>query len=134
MFIKRTEDAPDNEESMVKFEAYIEKGKEDKRYEDYINKKYQRKELFTDFNIDSKCNLKHIFKEDTDNKKNFEEIWKDTCYGENKCILKPEDLTLFYQIKDECKHRIDFLNITSYDFIIVVGCTQDKVTIPLFDT
>jgi len=45
--------------------------------------------------------------------------------------MKPEDLTLYYQIKKECIDRINYLNITSYDFIVVVGCTKDTVIIPL---
>lgn len=47
--------------------------------------------------------------------------------------MKPEDLTLYYQITQECKDRIDYLNVTSYDFIAVVGCTKDNVRIPFVD-
>ena len=39
-------------------------------------------------------------------------------------------MTLFYKITEFCKDRITFLSLTSYDFIAVVGCTKDKVTVP----
>ena len=63
VFVERTADAPPEEESIVKFEAYVEIGPQDRREELY-NKNYQRDEHFTQFNIDSKCNLKKIFDDD----------------------------------------------------------------------
>ena len=55
------------------------------------------------------------------------------CWGKSSCTINPEDqdLNLFYLFREVCKDRIKFLNITSYDYIVVVGCQEDNVQIPL---
>jgi len=55
------------------------------------------------------------------------------CWGKTNCTINPEDqdLNLFYLFREVCKDRIKFLDITSYDYIVVVGCQEDDVQIPL---
>jgi len=66
-------------------------------------------------------------------KKEFTDLFTSRCVGKNNCVLKPEEMTLYYKVKDFCRDRIKYLNITSYDFITVVGCTKDTVYVPLLD-
>ena len=55
----------------------------------------------------------------------------ETCLHKTECTVDPEDgdLNLFYLFNELCIDRIKYLNITSFDYILVVGCTEDSVTV-----
>ena len=55
----------------------------------------------------------------------------ETCLHKSECTVDPEegDLNLFYLFSEYCIDRIKYLKITSFDYILVVGCTEDYVTI-----
>ena len=36
-------------------------------------------------------------------------------------------------IREECFDRIKYLNITSMEYILVVDCNQDEVTVPVIN-
>jgi hypothetical protein len=54
----------------------------------------------------------------------------------SECIIDPEegDLNLYYLFKEYCIDRIKYLKITSFEYILVVGCTEDYVTISSFNS
>ena len=119
-----------NKDAEVVFDAYVEIGPDDERKEKYSRFDEGRLQMkITDFNIDAECNMQKIWKPGS--KRRFDELFDKECKNKESCKLKPEDTTLFYKMTDFCKDRITFLNLTSYDFIAVVGCTKDKVTVPL---
>lgn len=52
----------------------------------------------------------------------------------SECTIDPEegDLNLYYLFKEYCIDRIKYLKITGFEYILVVGCTEDSVTVSAF--
>lgn len=123
-----------NKASKISFDTFVEIGPPDNRnttYATILSKLISQN--VTNYNIDSECNYKKIFK-DEKSKDGFHDSFMEACFNQQNCTLKPEEMTLFYKISDFCSDRISFLNITSYDFIVVVGCTKDTVMDPFSRT
>jgi hypothetical protein len=73
---------------------------------------------------------------DKDSRVAFMNYFDKECINKDECDINPEDqeLNLFYKFNDYCKDRIQFLNITSYDYILIAGCSQDEVVIPIINS
>ena len=120
-------------ETNVTFDLFVEVGPQDNRdtlYSKLLSKPINQN--ITSYNIDSECNYNKIWQDKT-TKAIFQRTFDESCLNKNECTLKPENLSVYYMISPFCRDRINYLNITSYDFITVVGCTKDTVTVPLID-
>jgi hypothetical protein len=87
------------------------------------------------FNIDSECNEETIWKDD-ESRDIFYNFMEKNCLYKSECIVDPEegDLNLYYLFREYCLDRIKYLKITGFEYILVVGCTEDSVTIPFLET
>ena len=124
------------------FESYVQLAPIDNKAEKYkSHPKYLLSQNLTDYNIDSQCNKDNIWKESDDktdnmtNKEKFETVIAEKCIQKEHCEINPDQdflpLKLKYMIRDECFDRIKYLNITSMEYILVVDCNQDHVTVPV---
>mmetsp|Transcript_24596 Transcript_24596/g.38189 ORF Transcript_24596/g.38189 Transcript_24596/m.38189 type:complete len:190 (-) Transcript_24596:3055-3624(-) len=58
-------------------------------------------------------------------------LFNEQCLHKSECEIG-DDSNFFYRIREYCTDRIKYLNITSPEYIVVVGCSED--TINLFGT
>ena len=58
----------------------------------------------------------------------FMNIFKEDCLHKSKCTIGP-DANFFYRIREYCLDRITYLHITSPEYIIVVGCIEDHLSL-----
>lgn len=119
----------------VEFETFVELGKKDDIKALYEGKNETQQK--TNFNIDKECNYKNIWKKPSPvinktSKQLFDAYFIKHCKYKKQCILNPDNdyMNIAHLVKDECKYRIQYQKITSYDYILVVGCQEDQVTLP----
>ena len=100
------------------------------------NPDLELEQKITPFNQDPLCEyqnktrgnkLEGLWK-DRESKKKFEKSFLDNCYYKESCTFDIEGL--FDMVSDSCKQRISEYDITSYEYIGVVGCKDDKVSAP----
>lgn len=130
IYIERNEDAPDDENGEVQFDSFVQIGDLDTKAQDYEGIYLSQNK--TIYNIDSECNQETIWK-DTASRDVFYKFMENNCYYKEQCVVDPEegDLNLYYLFSEYCLDRIKYLKITSFEYILVVGCTEDSVTIPV---
>ena len=66
----------------------------------------------------------------------FQKKFDEKCLKQSNCELNPDTdfgINLKYMIREECFDRIEYLNITSMEYILVVDCNQDEVIVPLIN-
>jgi len=115
--------SPDADFAYASFWSFAQEGPIDYKAELYAGQFL--KANATPYNIDSECNLDTIWAREED-KEAFMQLFKDNCLNTAECKLG-KDLNFYYRIREYCIDRIQYLNITSPDYILVVGCSEDHV-------
>lgn len=97
-------------------------------------------------NIDIECNIKTMFKSE-ESKNEFIKYFRDTCYYKNECEIDFENMLtnvtkddnsweiktnkLSEMISQTCYERIFDIEITSPQFISIIGCKSDIIAFGL---